>query len=206
MHLTRTLSLSAAALVAAVSLTACSDDADEPKKSESSSQSSPAADTAAEQDPQAVADAANEWYTALINETLAAIEAEVTEDDMADFAAFIDEWYPETSAGVAWDTFASEVHAYAMLRSIVGLAMLSIGLVDDPAAEAASLLEEERVEASWIVFDGDVASVNEPDVAPEDTIPINLIERDGVWLIDGAVFDDAWFEEQGTTAEEALNN
>ena len=199
---TRLLSLSAAALVAALSLTSCGSDEPEPT-SEPAASASPAA----EQDPQAVADAANASYALLIEETLAAIEADLSDDAMDDFAAFVDEWYPQSSAWLAWDTFQSDVHAYAVLRTLVGVAMLSIGLVDDPAAEAEKLLAEDQVEASWVSFDGDVASVADPDSADgEDMLPINLVERDGAWLIDGTVFDDAWFEEQGTTPEEALNN
>ncbi len=201
---TRLLSLSTAALVAALSLSACGSDEPEPKKSEPTSAASEAATS--EPDPQAVADAANASYTLLIEETLAAVESDLPDDAMDDFVAFVDEWYPQTSAWLAWDTFQSDVHAYAVLRTIIGVSMLSIGLVDDPAAAAEELIAEDRVEAEWISFDGDVASVTEPDTAEgEDTLPINLVERDGEWLIDGSVFDDAWFEEQGTTAEEALN-
>ena len=196
---TRILSLSAAALVAALSLSACGSDESEPTSEPTSA--------ASELDPQVVADAANASYALMIEEALAAIESDLPDDAMDDFAAFVDEWFPQTSAWLAWDTFQSDVHAYAVLRTLVGVSMLSIGLVDDPAAQAEELLSQDHVEASWVSFDDGVASIADPDSEEgEDMLPISLIERDGEWLIDGTVFDDAWFEEQGTTAEEALAN
>ena len=201
-------SLAAVALAGALTLTGCS--SDEPDATADSAASQPAGEDAASEpadlDPQAVADSANASYAVLIEETLAALDAGLADDAMDDFPAFIDEWYPETSQWLAWDTFQSEVHGYAMLRTFVGLAMISVGMSDDPEAAAGELLESVTIEPSWVSFEGEVASVADPEAPAEDSIPVNLVERDGEWLIEGSVFDDAWFEEQGTTAEEALNS
>ena len=201
-------SLAAAALAGALVLTGCSSDDAEPAASSSSK--APAEDAAAEDaaaDPEAVSGDVNAAMGVLIDEVVAVIDAGLADDAMDDFAAFVDEWFPETSAWVAWDTFPSETHAYATLRTLIGMSMLAVGLSDDQEAAVAELREGFTTEAEWVSFEDGVAIVSEPGSDPaEDTLPLRLVERDGRWLLEGSTFTDEWFAEQGTTAEEALNS
>ncbi len=201
-------SLAAAALAGTLVLTGCSSEDPEPKKSSSSSAGEAAAEDGADrEDPQAVADDVNAALNVLVDEVAAAIDSGLADDAMDDFAGFVDEYFPGTSEWVAWDTFASETHAYATLRTLIGMSMIAVALSDDQEAAIAELREGFTAEPDWVSFEDGVATVAEPGSDPaEETLPLTLVERDGEWLLDGSAFTDEWFAEQGTTAEEALNS
>ena len=85
--------------------------------------------------------------------------------------------------------------------------MLGLAFAEDQDAAAAEAVESATPKPEWVTFDDGVASIADPELAGDDTFPVNLVERDGYWLIEGSrAFTDEWFAQQGTTAEEALNS
>ena len=195
--------LAIAALTGALFLTGCSSDGSADPSSNATAASDVA--TPAAEEPQVVADAVNAAFGVLVDETLAMIEADLPTDAMDDFPRFAQEWYPQTHDWVAWDTFASETHGYALLRTLVGVAALSVGLSDDHEAAAAKLREGFTAEPDWVSFSDGIATVADPEEAEDEMLPITLVEREGSWLFDGSTYTDAWFAEQGLTPEEALS-
>lgn len=156
---------------------------------------------------QAVMDSFAEFYATLVDEAAATVAAELDDEAMADFAAYVDEWFPRTAEWVAWDTFESDTHAYAALRTVIGFTVLGLAFAEDQDAAAAEAVESATPKPGWVSFDGGIASIVDPDLEGDDTFPVNLVERDGYWLIEGSrAFTDEWFAQQGTTAEEALNS
>lgn len=204
--------LAIAALAGTLVLTGCaSDDSSdgsaggEPAATSSNATAASDVATPVAEDPQVVADAVNAALGVLVDETLAMVEADLPPDAMDDFPAFAQEWFPQTHDWVAWDTFASETHGYALLRTLVGVAALSVGLSDDHEAAAADLREGFTAEPDWVSFSDGIATVADPEAADEEMLPVTLVEREGSWLFDGSTYTDAWFAEQGLTPEEALS-
>lgn len=208
-----TAAASALALLGLLSVAGCSAD------DESDSGGTPAAASDAVEDVpdeaagatdaevQAVMDSFAEFYGTLVDEAAATVAAELDEGAMADFAAYVDEWFPQTSEWVAWDTFESDTHAYAALRTVIGFTVLGLGFAEDRDAAAAEAVESATPKPEWVTVDGGIASIVDPELEGDDTFPVNLIERDGYWLIEGSrAFTDEWFAQQGTTAEEALDS
>lgn len=184
-----------------LALAGCGGDDDTKSDDSSSSSQSPAA--AVEVTEESAAAAYHEFVEDFIGEVEASVEASLetgaSEGDFDDMGAYLDANFPQTQAWFDADSFASETHLQATLRYLVGVTSLAVAFDEETTAE--DLIAEMSIDPSDIVLDGDTATI-----AFDDSEPFILNATDDGWLIDGSIYDDEWFAEQGTTAEEALNS